>query len=58
MAFFTLDGMKLGAPSYETILDTIDSASCRGVHADWLLLESLSATREECCGMAYATIWW
>ena len=48
MAFFTLDGMKLGAPSYETILDTIDSASCRGVHADWLLLESLSATREEC----------
>ena len=30
-------------PSYETILDTIDCASCRGVHAG-LLLESVSAT--------------
>jgi hypothetical protein len=36
MAFFTPDGMKPGAPSYETILDTIDSASCRGVHSDRL----------------------
>ncbi len=48
-------GTKHMRLSYETILDTMDSASCRGVHADWLLLESLSATREERCGMAYWT---
>ena len=33
---FTLDSMKLGAPSYETIRDTIDSASYRGAHSDRL----------------------
>jgi len=43
---------------YETILDTMDAASGRGVDADWLLLESLSATRKECGGMAYPTLWW
>jgi hypothetical protein len=37
----------IGAPSYETMLDTIDSASCRGVHSDWLLLEYVSGTMEE-----------
>jgi len=37
------------------MLDTSDAASCRGVHADWLLLESLSGTMEECGGMAYGT---
>jgi len=30
---------KKGAPSYETKLHTIDSASCRGVRSDQLLLE-------------------
>jgi hypothetical protein len=39
-----VEGMKrgyfgIGAPSYETILDTIDAASCRGIHSDQLLLE-------------------
>jgi len=29
----------LGEPSYETILHTLDSVSCRSVHSDWLLLE-------------------
>jgi hypothetical protein len=54
-----------GEPSYETNLDTIDAASCCGGHSDRLLLEYLSDTREECCGMAYRTwfcrmkkTWW
>jgi hypothetical protein len=51
------DTTLTGEPSYETILDTIKSASYRGVHADRLLLESLSATREECGGMAHPTLW-
>jgi len=40
---------------YETMLDTMDATSSRGVHADWLLLESVSASRKECGGMAYWT---
>jgi hypothetical protein len=37
-----VEGMKrgyfgIGAPSYETMLDTIDAASCRAVHSGLLL---------------------
>ena len=35
----------LGEPSYETILHTLDSVSCRSVHSDRLLLEQLSAIK-------------
>jgi len=38
------DTTLTGEPSDETILDTMDAASCRGVHADRLpVLASLSA---------------
>jgi len=46
---------------HATILDTIDAASCRGVHPG-LLLESLSATSNRCCPVAYSSTrrrrWW
>jgi len=38
------------------MLETI-AAACRSVHADRVLLESVSATLEECCRMADCTIW-
>ena len=44
-----------GALPDETHLYTIDCASCRGGHTDWLLLESVSATRNQCGGTAYRT---
>ena len=48
---------RQGELPYGTNLYTMDCAACRGVHADWLLLESVSATRKECGGMAYPAIW-
>ena len=41
-----------GELSYATILAPIDFAVCSGVYAE-LLLESVSATREKCCRVAY-----
>jgi hypothetical protein len=46
-----------GLSCYETILHTIDAAPSLCIHADRLLLESLSGTMEECGGMAYSAIW-
>ena len=50
------DVMSRGEPFYATIQNTMDSAPCLRVHADWLsVLESLSATSNKCGGKAYRT---
>jgi len=58
VSLFVLEGSTLQQRwGYETMLDTMAAASGRGVPPDRVLLESLSATRKECGGMAYPALW-